>query len=100
MTKYLIWYSGGCTDIDEIVSPLRAAGDEVAVLLVQDGVFMADKGCRHAQRLVQAGVKLYVSRPHMESRGLSSRLGVPVTLVDYDQIVDLIMEQYDKVISM
>ncbi len=100
MTKYLIWLSEGCTNIEEIITHLRKAGHDVGVLLVQDGVLMADKGCEHARRLVNNGVVFYVSRPHMESRGLTSRLAITATIVDYDQMVDLLMEQYDKVISI
>ena len=69
-------------------------------MLVQDGVFMADRGCPHSDELKTLKVKVYASKKHVEERGLGDRLVVDVDLVDYSQIVDLMMDEYDKVISL
>ncbi|MHA1637332.1 MAG: sulfurtransferase complex subunit TusB [Candidatus Thorarchaeota archaeon] len=97
--KFLIWLSADCTNLDELVGALRKKSNEIGVLLVQDGVFLADKGCTHNKMIVDLKVPLFVSKPHVEERGIEGRLVPDVKLVDYDDIVDLMMEKYDRVIS-
>jgi sulfur relay protein TusB/DsrH len=96
--KALIWLSSNCTSLEEIIQALKSQGQEAAILLVQDGVFMADKGCPHSDELKTLKVKVYASKKHVEERGLGDRL--VVDLVDYSRIVDLMMDEYDKVISL
>jgi sulfur relay protein TusB/DsrH len=98
--KALIWLSSDCTSLEEIIQALESQGQEAAILLVQDGVFMADKGCPHSDELKTLKVKVYASKKHVEERGLGDRLVVDVDLVTYSRIVDLIMDEYDKVISL
>ena len=98
--KFLIWLSGQCSSLKEVISSVKKVGDEVGVLLVQDGVFLADKGCAHSEELASLGVPIFASKIHVEERGISDRLVVDAKLVDYPDMVDLIMEQYDKVIPV
>lgn len=98
--KFLIWLSADCTNLDEIVGSLRKKSDEIGILLVQDGVVLADKGCEHNKMVVDLKVPLFVSKSHVEERGIEGRLVADVKLVDYNEIVDLMMEKYDRIISM
>ena len=98
--KFLIWLSADCTNLDEIVGSLKKKDNEIGVLLVQDGVFLADKGCEHNKMVVDLQVPLFVSKGHVEERGIESRLVSDTKLVDYTDIVDLMMEKYDRIISM
>ena len=98
--KFLIWLSGECSSLDEIISALQKKGNEVGILLVQDGVFLTDKGCPHSKELADLKVPVYVSKIHLEERGISDRMVVDAKIVDYPEMVDLIMAKYDKVISM
>ncbi len=98
--KFLIWLSGDCSNVDEVVSAIRTGDNEVAILLVQDGVFLADKGCEHSKNLADLNVPVFASKNHVEERGIGKRLVVDAKLVDYPEIVDLVMEQYDKVVSV
>jgi sulfur relay protein TusB/DsrH len=70
------------------------------VLLIQDGVFLADRGCSYSKEVSELGVPVYISRQHAEERGILSRMSPDVSLVEYDEIVDLVMEKHDKIISM
>ena len=97
--KFLIWLSADCSNLDELVGSLQKKNSEIGVLLVQDGVFLADKGCSHNDALVELKLPVYASKHHVEERGIESRLIDGVELVDYGQIVDLIMEKYDRVFS-
>ncbi|PNX52564.1 MAG: hypothetical protein BV458_08940 [Thermoplasmata archaeon M9B2D] len=98
--KYLIWLSRSCEGIKEVISAMRTQGIETDILLVQDGVYLADKGCTHVVELADLKIKVYASKPHIEERGIGSRLAYDVNMVEYPEMVELIMEKYDKVISL
>jgi sulfur relay protein TusB/DsrH len=98
--KYLIWLSNQCTSIREIVDAMRTKGIETDLLLVQDGVYLADKGCLHSAEIKDLKVKVHASKHHIEERGIGNRLIVKVNQVEYPEIVELLMDEYDKVISL
>jgi len=98
--KYLIWLSNQCTSVKEIVDAIRTQGIETDLLLVQDGVYLADKGCPHSGEIKDLKVKVHASKHHIEERGIGSRLVVDVNQVEYPEMVELLMEKYDKVISL
>ena len=98
--KYLIWLSNQCTSVREVIEAMRTQGIETDLLLVQDGVFLADKGCPHSAEIKDLKVKVHASKHHIEERGIGARLVVDVNQVEYPDIVELMMEKYDKVISL
>jgi len=98
--KFLLWMSSECRSVEEIVKALKAEGHEIALLLVQDGVFLADKGCEHSSDVVELDVRMFVSENHAKERGIKSRMVGDVSLVNYDEMVDLMMEKYDRVVSV
>ncbi|MDF1539166.1 MAG: DsrH/TusB family sulfur metabolism protein [Candidatus Thorarchaeota archaeon] len=98
--KFLIWLSTECGTLNEVISALKSQGNEVGVLLVQDGVFLTDKGCPHAQDMIDLKVPMYALKAHAEERGIMDRMIGDAKLVEYPEIVDIMMEQYDKIISM
>ncbi|MHA1772471.1 MAG: sulfurtransferase complex subunit TusB [Candidatus Thorarchaeota archaeon] len=98
--KFLIWLSHDCTSLAEVVTALQSGGNEVGILLVQDGVYLADKGCTHSDELKGFNVPVYASKSHIEERGINDRLVLEVKIMDYSEIVDLMMEHYDRIISM
>lgn len=98
--KYLIWLSSDCQDLTEIISALKNGGHDVGILLVQDGTYLADKGCSESGKLEDLEARVYVTKHHVEERGINSRLVTEVELVDIEQVVDMVMEEYDKVISL
>lgn len=98
--KYLLWLSHDCTNLEEIAGSLQKQGHDVGLLLVQDGVFMLDKGCPEAEKIKKLGLKVFASKHHVEERGIAGRLSVESELVDYSKMVDLMMEEYDHVVSI
>ncbi len=98
--KYLIWLSSDCQDLSEIVGALSKGGHDVGLLLVQDGTYLADKGCSESRKLKDLEARLYAAKHHVEERGIGNRLVTEVELVDVEQVVDVVMEEYDKVISL
>lgn len=98
--KYLIWLANNGVNIKEIAKGLQGKDIEVEVLLLQDGVYLADRGCRESSGLKELGLKVYALRHHVEERGITGRLVLNVDLVDYSIVVDLLMEKCDKIISL
>jgi sulfur relay protein TusB/DsrH len=98
--KYLLCVSNQCTSVREVVDALKTQGIEADLLLVQDGVYLADKGCPHAIELSDLNIKVHASKYHIEERGISERLVVDVNQVEYPDMIDLMMEKYDKIISL
>ncbi|TFH05210.1 MAG: sulfurtransferase complex subunit TusB [Candidatus Thorarchaeota archaeon] len=97
---YLIWLANDCSSVKEIVSGLKGQGIETEIILVQDGVFFADKGNPYSALLKGTGSKIHAIKHHVEERGLLNRLALDVNLVDYSDAVDIMMEQSDKIISL
>ncbi|TFG26991.1 sulfurtransferase complex subunit TusB [Candidatus Thorarchaeota archaeon] len=98
--KYLIWLANDCTSVNDIVISLKGQGIETEILLVQDGVFFADKGNTQAAILKSLGTKIHAIKHHVEERGLLNRLAMDVHLVDYSDAVDIMMEQSEKIITL
>ena len=97
--KYLIWLSNQCTSVKEVIDALKTQGIETDLLLVQDGVYLADKGCPHSAEIKDLKIKVHASKHHIEERGIGERLVMDVHQVEYPEMVELLMEKYDKVIS-
>jgi tRNA 2-thiouridine synthesizing protein B len=58
---------------------------DAQVVLVQDGVYLG------AQPLLAAGKKVYAIGRDVERRGLSGQIDKGVGLIDYQQLVDLLL---------
>ena len=73
-----------------------SGASEAGAVLMMDGVYFAatDDG----KRLLDAGLNVYALRQSVEARGLTGRTLDGVEVVDYDRVVDLIMEEYDIVV--
>lgn len=65
-----------------------------AILLIEDGVYAATKGCAAAAKLQRAKTqfKLYALASDVEARGMAGTVIDGVTLVDYAGFVDLVAE--------
>ena len=98
--KFLLWLSSECASLGEIVSALKKKNHEVGVLLLQNGVFLADKGCEHSAELEALGVSMYAVKKHIEERGIENRLIGGIDEIDHYGMVDLVMEKYDRVVSV
>ncbi|RDE15309.1 MAG: sulfurtransferase complex subunit TusB [Candidatus Thorarchaeota archaeon] len=98
--KYMILLSNECMSIKEVVTGLKSRNIEVELLLLQDGVYLVDKGNPESKELKELGLKVHALKHHVVERGIASRLAVDVDLVDYPSVVDLLMEKSDKVISL
>jgi sulfur relay protein TusB/DsrH len=75
---------------------LLDAAAACGALLMQDAVYFATTD--HGRRLLERGVEVYALRDSLDARGVLDRVHHGVTVVDYGDAVDLIMEAYDIVV--
>ncbi|MDP6101299.1 MAG: DsrE family protein [Dehalococcoidia bacterium] len=100
--------SGGAEDAVELAAAARESGDKVGLFLISDGVWLAHKGQEGplAGRLAafqKAGGEVLVSGEHLVAAGLSQESlvdDVTVLPEPYDELVDLVMERWDKAIIL
>lgn len=75
----------------------KKAGENVAIYFLQDGVLNITQK-KKIEEILEAGVKLYVLEEDAEARGLSG-LEEEIRVSNYPELVDVIMEKYDRVLG-
>jgi len=78
----------------------RLTAEKLGVILVQNGVYHAvlKEGGKHSPVLDKAGAEFYVLKEDLETRGYSAADVVDgkIKAITYGDLVDLIMNDYDK----
>lgn len=90
---HVISHTENQIDKDELLGSLQTTD---AILLAQDGVTIAVAGNRLLTSLVQQTVALYVLRQDLSARGLEQLVDDKLTVIDYDDYVDLTVEQVSQ----
>ncbi|GLY63226.1 protein TusB [Pectobacterium carotovorum subsp. carotovorum] len=76
-------------DLDTL---LRGLDKGDALVLLQDGIIAALAGGNIIHRLLDSAVPLYALRPDVIARGITEQISNNVTLIDYNQFVQLTVE--------
>ncbi len=87
--------------------PAMKIGDPVDIFLLGDGVWLAKANLKGEigdmmSRFVEQG-KVYASGPHLEAAGIDPagiRQDIEVCRKPYDALTDLVMERWDRVVSL
>ncbi len=77
----------------------RIKADKLGVILVGNGIYHAvvKEGGKDSPVLSKAGANFYVLSDDLETRGFTSgNVNAKVKVVSYGDIVDLIMNEYEK----
>ena len=78
----------------ELAGTLLEAGNELGIFYLQDGVYHAVNPSGSGEILSNRKVTRYCLREDLEMRGFKAEeVAHPVTLSDYDDLVDLMMEK-------
>jgi sulfur relay protein TusB/DsrH len=73
--------------------------DRVGVMLFEDAVlFPVYKDKR--EEVIDVADDIYVMADDLEARGFKGRAGPGFQVIDYPRAVDLIMEEYDRTITL
>jgi sulfur relay protein TusB/DsrH len=90
-----------------LAKPAMSIGDPVDIFLIGDGVWMAKANLKGeiedmVDLFLEQG-KVYASGPHLEAGGIDAsqiREDIEVCRKPYDKLTDLVMESWDRVISL
>jgi sulfur relay protein TusB/DsrH len=97
-TAFLALRSPQEQDPSEMVDRL-AVRDDAHVILVEDAVYNA-LDARRAQRLKEAAVEVYVAKDDLAAKGFSEADLKAGKVIDYEGIVELIMERTDRTVTL
>jgi tRNA 2-thiouridine synthesizing protein B len=76
-----------------------AGSNEKGILLFEDAVYYATiKKIR--EKLLLKNYSIFAIKEELEARGYSEFTDKGVELIDYEVAIDIIMEKYDKVVSL
>jgi sulfur relay protein TusB/DsrH len=75
----------------------RLAADDLGIVLVSNGVYHATtKENGAASSLLEKSANIYALSEDLDSRGLAGKAADNVKVVTYGDVVDLIMNDYEK----
>ncbi len=81
---------------------MKAINQEVCAVLSQDAVYMALKNNETSpdiSQAIKAGIRIYLLSKDVQKRGIIEKLANGLNLIDYDQLVDLLAQENQKVIN-
>ncbi|WP_019176412.1 sulfurtransferase complex subunit TusB [Methanomassiliicoccus luminyensis] len=84
-------------DLDNLTA--LGGEDKIGVLLFEDAVLFAVFEGKRAE-LQNAADIIYVMRDDLEARGFAGIAGEGFEEIDYPRAVDLIMDEYDRTITL
>ena len=91
------------TDMDPmgIQLALEHEGDDVGICLLQDAVYYGCKGRKDAPvaDAIKKGIPIYAAKKDVELRGLKKLLYPEIKILDYSDIIDLILN-YERIINL
>ncbi len=82
---------------------MQAKNEGVCAILGQDAVYLALKNSKAAPDISEAagaGIKIYLLSKDVQKRGITEKIAANLELIDYDQLVDLLAEENQKVINL
>ena len=90
----------GVSRVIKLCKYLARQGD-VGLLFITDGVYSLLADSRTYRQIKQncSAARLYACLPDIEARGLSEKVGSDVSCVGYEEIVDLLLDAYARVVS-
>lgn len=84
---------------ETLIMEAIAKDNKRGILLFQDAVYYAlNEGIR--EELLSKRFSIFAIKEELEARGFSGFSAEGVEIIDYDTAVDIIMEKYDKVVSL
>ena len=97
MGKTLILMSD--TDEAGIELALSAADQEIAICLMQNAVYLSAKGKKLLDSFISQNKKVYAIENDVNLRGLKGLVYPEVKLLDYGQVIDLVLE-HENIINL
>jgi sulfur relay protein TusB/DsrH len=90
------------TDAVSLKLALEHKDNEVGVCLLQDAVYFGCKGKTENRTLAEAvkrGLRVFAAGKDIELRGLTKLIYPEIKVLDYDEIVDLVLK-YERIVNI
>lgn len=100
--KTLLFLSKKESDSLALIEKLKERGEDVGVILIQDAVYLSLGNNEHSEMvkdLLEKGVNFHVLAKDVKMRGVQEYLISDLDLMDYDQLVDLLFGENQRVIN-
>ncbi len=81
----------------EVAEKVKAKGEKVAVVHIQDAV-IATTMSEYCARLTDNN-EVYALKADCDARGLAEKVSLKAKIIDYKQWVKLMMNEHDKIVS-
>jgi sulfur relay protein TusB/DsrH len=81
-----------------LADKLAEKGEEIAFLHIQD-TCKATASREYCDRLLEARIKVYALKADVEARGLTEKTHSSVKIIDYKQMVSILMNEHNKIVS-
>lgn len=101
--KTLFFLTKKESDSLTLIEKLKKRGEDLAVVLIQDAVYLALENNEHAgtiKDLLGRGVNFHVLAKDVELRGIQEYLVSDLNLIDYDQLIDLLFSENQRIINL
>jgi len=82
----------------EIARKAAENGEKVAVLHIQDACIAVTMN-EYCDKLAEKRIDVYALKADCEARGLAQKVSPKVKLIDYKQLINLVMREHDKIVS-
>jgi len=82
----------------KMASEMAETKEKVGILHIQDACIALTLP-EYIRKIANQKLKLYGLKADCEARGLLRKIGKQVTIVDYQEWVKLVMNEYDKIVS-
>jgi len=98
--------SGAVANALQMARGAQFSGNRIALFLISDGVWLAKAGQKNRAfnefcELLNKGVRVTLSQEHLEAAGMGRGElvdGVDIVKKVYDEMVDQVMEQWNRVV--
>ncbi len=87
----------------KIALEMQAKNEEISAVLSQDAVYMVankNESNSNVEKAIQSGLKLYLIFKDAQKRGITKNLIAGVELLDYDQLVDFLAQDDQRVVNV
>jgi sulfur relay protein TusB/DsrH len=84
-----------------LADDIAKEGQQVGFVFVGDGVYSTVTGSESYAALRKAGssFRLFACKQDVEARGIIGKVAPEAKVVDYNQMVEIMMQEYSKVVS-
>ncbi len=99
MSKILFFLTCECKLGMDLALEQEGNGDQVTICLLQNAIYNANKTNKQLDDCIIRDVSVYAGEEDVQKRGIKKHLHPEVKLLDYGEVIDLVLEQ-DNIVNL